>query len=198
MKIARPRTASELWGGREEVRREKTSFLRLVVSKWSLDNGLQQGLWPEGHLWRCFGAGVWLSTLLITHGFDVAATSHPTAGDLFLFATCGVRTPIILRHLGGSRDSTCQLCPWEVCPTSSWRHSSFGYLSFFKSCTQKDVLFHSLPNPERFLIGSRWFFSPFVKVRDKHYGKSWEGTRNIEKKKMKKWKRKWWWYLHYC
>lgn len=131
----RPPTAKwSLGKKRREVRREKVS-LRLVVSKWPLYDGLQQRLRPEGHRWGCFGAGVWLPALLVTHGFYVAAAPHPAAGYLLLFATCGVRTPIVLRHLGKNRDSPCQSCPLRVCVW--WFLEDIAPLAVhhFKSCT---------------------------------------------------------------
>lgn len=61
---------------------------------------LDQGVWPDRLHGGGLGTGVRLSTLLITHGFDVTAAPHPPTGDLIVLTSPWVTTPLILRYLG--------------------------------------------------------------------------------------------------
>lgn len=101
------------WGDKgsdtvEEGSEEKTGqALRLQVSERPLAQGPEQRLGPDGRLGRRLRAGVWLSALLVAHGFDVAPAPHPPAGYLLILAPGGVPSPLILRHLGEKRHTTC-------------------------------------------------------------------------------------------
>lgn len=138
--------------------------LRLEVSQWPLSDGCEQGLWPEGQLGGCLGAGVRVPAVLIAHGFDVAPAPHPPAGDLVVSAPCGAPSPLVLGHLGRAhRASGPQLPPGDAAPedTACHRHSALNITRFF-------MVRHSVP--KRTVTCNHCFSSCYKS--DKRYGKS--------------------------
>lgn len=56
-------------------------------------------LGDEGWFGWGFGAGVWVSAVVVPHGLDVAATAHTSAGDLPTTVGRTTTTPVIWGHL---------------------------------------------------------------------------------------------------
>lgn len=76
------------------------SVLPLAVYMRSVDGGFEnEGIWTDRFLRRCFGTGVWFTTLIIPHGFHITAAAHPPTWDLLILFNSRVTTPLILRHL---------------------------------------------------------------------------------------------------
>lgn len=146
--------------------------LRLEVSQRPLSDGCEQGLWPEGQLGGCLGAGVRVPAVLIAHGFDVAPAPHPPAGDLVVSAPRGAPSPLVLGHLGRAhRASGPQLPPGDAAPedTARHRHSALNITRFF-------MVRHSVP--KRTFTYNHCFSSCYKS--DKRYGKSEKNVRKVE------------------
>ena len=90
--------------------RDKTGSGVWEVEYWK--HSLESGEFCEGwlsrleiafpsrsHFGRRLGAGVRVTAVFISHGLDVAATPHSSAGDFIIFTSRGVPCPFILRDL---------------------------------------------------------------------------------------------------
>lgn len=81
--------------------------LPLAVYMGSVDGGFEnEGIWTDRFLRRCFGTGVWVTTLIFPHGFHITAAAHPSTWDLLILINSRVTTPLILRHLGTKKTRT--------------------------------------------------------------------------------------------
>ena len=89
----------------------------------------------RSHFGRRLGAGVRVTAVFISHGLDVAAAPHSSAGDFIIFTSRGVPCPFILRDLCRykTESSFCikstfgnsLVVQWLRLPAPKWRGPGF-------------------------------------------------------------------------